>query len=287
MKGIMTEAGLYPSNLYKKSKNMRKGGFSPSRGSRTPAGLSSELRIQSSFTEGRPATEGVDNMATQDTSVTSTSSNGARRRRRRRPSTAVESHAPGPFQVPNLPLSSRCPTSHDARANSIREGRDSRVGSGLGIGRALPAAEGRTTTLEIQRARWVEASDGETGRLDGDAEMVVDTPETDECVPQTDGDGQAGESSAAQWDAAPPPQATLAWGEAMRELSTTVSKVVCCFYLYCWLRGRVLGRNWVFVATPCLCLSVAAVGSDRRPRPSVAEKCVTVRRHTSTDFLFN
>lgn len=141
----MTESGLYPSSLYKKSQNMKRQGLSPSAQqhrqqlSRTSplhhrGGSGGDIsssnnprarRISPAFPNEVPSTAPGASTSTsppfplQDTASPNSSPAAipapsspitappVSRRRRRRPSTALETQTPAPVLVPALPLTSR------------------------------------------------------------------------------------------------------------------------------------------------------------------------------------
>lgn len=238
----MTESGLYPSSLYKKSRDIRRGGFSPSGGSRkltARAGSSpgkadtSNARAHSGLDDsngGRvddcPSKKGWSDSPTA-------AGSGSHKHRRRRPSTATETPKAGLAQFPELPLTSRVPTRFAERADDIREG--GLAHGGIAAAAAAVASRGanETTKLEIKRTQWSGVEGESAQRSEND---VVDRsfevgPVTNEVGPdaeaEDDGyrdDGVADSPIRSCVDGAP--RAMIAWGEVARELTTTVSKVV-------------------------------------------------------------
>lgn len=209
----MTESGLYPSSHYRKSRNLRRGGFIPPRGSRSPQGASSGRNML-------PVARKSEGSQISPPPKTS-------RRHRRRPSTAIETHTRSLAEVPDLPLTSRVPTRFAPPANCVRggRGRTSRPGNGLGVEGGLAAG---ITALEIQRTHWAE-DDGDwtQGAVHG-ADDANACPEINESRPETDVDGVLAckKTKASRWGTCEIPKTKAAWGEATKSLSTTVSNVV-------------------------------------------------------------
>lgn len=238
----MTESGLYPSSLYKKSRSLRRGGLSPSRRPRTPGGLSSGLQVPSSPRAERPASDDAHAAtigAKKDSNRTSPRTQGRHRRRRRRPSTAVESHAPTLAQIRDIPTTSRVPARHVAApTNSVVDrtsSHDRRQFLRGGGGGLAGAGGGGVTTLDIQRTQWVE-EDGGGGEGKQDSGETRGGPETDDSQPEMEAgygggggrvEGEGGATPRSRWGAVVAPRAKVAWGDAKKDLSLTVSKVVC------------------------------------------------------------
>lgn len=262
-KGVMTEAGLYPSSRYKKSRSMRQAGLGGSGScSRPPAGGHSRDLHDNSNTRSlsHSSPNHFDDHQQQQQQQ--------RGRGRRRPSTALEIPTPPLLaHAPDAPLTSRDPGGRLAGAGGGRalafctrnNNGDGGGGHGGGRGgRLLSAAaaaasstaamaEGnnssRVTTLEVQRTQWVEGDAGQArggGWLDGGASerRVEDEPETHEEVEREEEAprGRGGSDSAARRrssvstasSVAPPSVPRLAWGKAMREVTSSVNKVVSC-----------------------------------------------------------
>eukprot|EP00752_Nemacystus_decipiens_P009147 g8170.t1 len=266
--GVMTEAGLYPSSRYKKSRSMRQAGL----GSRSSRSRSRPLtgRHASSQTQRRTSSNQADDQQQQQ------QQQQQRGRGRRRPSTALEPPTPPLLtHTPSAPLTSRDVGSRPAgagggralalspRKNSGDGLDDGDYGGGRG-GRMIPSAaaataasttaptiagggsrSNRVTTLEVQRTQWVEGDHGGRGKgggwlEDGAAEQrAADQPETHECLgvehehegwgPRGGGSGGHGSarrrSSVSTASNVPPSAPRLAWGNAMREISRSMTKV--------------------------------------------------------------
>ncbi|CBN76962.1 hypothetical protein Esi_0024_0114 [Ectocarpus siliculosus] len=254
--GVMTEAGLYPSSRYKQSRNMRQSGLGTSSRSRPPTGLNGPNKNDKS----QAPLQGPSNNQAEDQRKNQRQPRG---HHGRRPSTALETHsAPLAAQLTrDAPLSARVGLS---AGNSFAEAAGSRILSASSPSchnnnKSEDIAGSRATILDIRRTQWVEggSKQGVGGWLEADTAgqsqqhqgqlvgaVSATGPETNDDAEEGEKEGRNGgghdenggdhpggrcntssTTSTSTADSPKPFSRRVAWGKAMRELSSSVTKV--------------------------------------------------------------